>query len=39
MSIRKRKIVSKVKPLQCSQNDVVVKFSDVIRIVHRFQKV
>ena len=32
--IDKNRIFSEMKILQCIQNDVVVKFNDVIRIAH-----
>ena len=32
--IDKNRIFSEIKILQCIQNDVVVKFNDVIRIAH-----
>ena len=31
---RKKRIFTKIKILQCIQNDVVVHFNDVIRIAH-----
>ena len=33
-SIDKNRIFSEMKILQCTQNDVVVNFNDVIRIAH-----